>query len=146
MTAQPGEVGAPPPSGQRPPRSRAGYKPIVAAVVIAGPVLALLLLDAATLLWAYVVPTSTCWMKSAIEAGEKYLDPFVVVLLLFAGTAQVWVPVVLMAVVLFWYLEWIRVRELAAVAAGYVVVLYVAWFGHAWMADLYRGQYQLACG
>lgn len=145
MTAQPGEVGAPPPSGQRP-RRRAGYKPIVATVVIAGPMLALLVLNAATLLWALVVPTSTCWMKSAIEAGEKHLDPFVVLLLLFVGTSQVWAPAVLMALVLFWYLEWIRMRELAAVGAGYVVVLCGLWFGQGWMAGLYYGQYRLACG
>lgn len=130
-----------PPGGQRP-----RYKPIVAAVVIAFPVLALLVLDAATLLWAFVVPTSTCWMQPAIDAGAKQLFPFEVHLLLFTATMQVWVPVVLMAAVLFWYLEWIRVRELAAVVAGCVAGLFLAGVEFGWMVDLYRGQYLAACG
>ena len=146
MTARPGEAGAPLPAGQRPPRRRARYKPIVAAVAIAGPVLALLVLDAATLVWAFVSPTSTCWMKSGIEAGIKQLSPFEIHLLLFTATMQVWVPVILLAIVLFWYLEWIRVRELAAVAAGCVAGLFVAGVEFGWMVELYRGQYQLACG
>lgn len=125
---------------------RPRYKPVVAAVALAFPVLALLVLDAATLLWALAVPTSTCWMQPAMAAGTTFLFPFEIHLLLLTATMQIWVPVILMAGVLFWYLEWIRVREMLAVAAGCAAGLYLAGVEFGWMVDLYRGQYQAACG
>jgi len=137
MSDRPGDAGTPP-------SRRARYKPIVAVAVVTAPILVLVLLDAVVLVLALVDPSSTCWMKPSLEAGEKLLYPFEIHLLLFAGTAQVWGPLLLLMAALFWYIEWIRPSELLGVAALSGAVLYPVGFEYRWMLELYRAQYEAA--
>lgn len=131
-------------SGVRPP-PRGRFKPVVAAAAVASPLLLLVLLNAAALLQAYIDPASTCWLEAQIEAGRRLVFPFEIHLLFFVATIQFWAPILLLMVVLFWYIEWIRLRELLGVAALSAAVLYVVGVEYQWMADLYRGRFDLAC-
>jgi hypothetical protein len=137
MTARPGDAGTPP-------SRRARYKPIVAVAVVTAPILVLVLLEAVVLLLAVVDPSSTCWIRPLVEAGDRLLYPFEIHLLLFAGTAQFWGPLLLLTAALFWYIEWIRPIELLGVAAVSAAVLYPVGFEYRWMLELYRAQYELA--
>lgn len=128
-----------------PPR-RPLFKPVLAAVVLASPVLLLALLDAAALVQAYWDPASTCWLKSQVEAGRRLVFPFEIHLLFFTASLQFWAPMVLLAAVLFWHLDWLRMSELPLVAVLTGAVLYGVGYEYGWMAELYRGRYALACG
>lgn len=145
MTGEPAGTGTPLPARQPATGRRARFKPVVAAVVLASPLLVLVVLDAAALLQGFLDPSSTCWLGAQIEAGRRLVSPFEIHLLFFVATIQFWAPIVLLMVVLFWYIEWIRPRELLAVAALSAAVLYLVGFEYQWMADLYRGRYELAC-
>lgn len=144
MTGLPGDSGNPPAPDMAPRRAR--FKPVVAAAVVTSPLLALVLLNAAAVIWALADPSSTCWLKPQIEAGHRVLYPFEIHLLFFVATLQFWAPILLLLAVLFWYLEWIRVRELLGVAVLSAAVLYAVGVEFAWMVELYRGQYLAACG
>ncbi len=146
MSGTPGDTGVKPPSRVPGTSPRARYKPIVAAGALASPLLLLAVANAAVLAVAFADPSSTCWLGAQIEAGRRVVFPFEIHLLYFAATAQAWGPILLLAAVLFWYLDWIRVRELlvAALLAGFV--LYFVGFEYGWLADLYRGRFDAACG
>ena len=143
MTDRPGAPGRPRDAA---PQRRARFKPVLAAAVVASPLLALVLLNAAALVWAFADPSSTCWLKPQIEAGQRVLYPFEIHLLFFVATLQFWLPILLLLAVLFWYLDWILVRELLGVAVLSAAVLYAVGVEFGWMVDLYRGQYLAACG
>lgn len=144
MTDRPGASGNPP-APERPPRSRARYKPVMAAAVVTSPLLALVLLNAAALAWGILDPSSTCWLKPQIEAGQRVLYPFEIHLLFFVATLQFWAPILLLMAVLFWYLEWIRVRELLGVAVLSAAVLYAVGVEFGWMVAIYHGRFLTAC-
>lgn len=141
MTGPPGGSGSLPV-----PKHRARFKPALAAAAITSPLLALVLLNAAALIWALADPSSTCWLKPQIEAGHRVLYPFEIHLLFFVATLQFWAPILLLMAALFWYLEWIRVRELLGVAVLSAAVLYAVGVEFGWMVELYRGLYLSACG
>jgi hypothetical protein len=137
MTDRSGDAGTPP-------SRRARYKAIVAVAAVTAPVLSLVLFDAVVLLLAVADPSSTCWMKPLLEAGERVLSPFEIHLLLFAGTAQFWGPLLVLMAALFWYIEWIRPSELLAAALLSAAILYPVGFEYRWMVELYRAQYERA--
>ena len=146
MTDAPGDSGARPPFPEPAPRRRARFKPILAGVAIASPLVLLVLLNIAVLVWAYVEPASTCWLKPQIETGRRIVYPFEIHLLYFTATIQFWAPVLLLFAALFWYLDWIRVRELLGVAVLSAAALYPVGFEYGWMTTLYLGRYGLGCG
>ena len=132
--------------GGPPPLRRPRYTAPAAAAVIASPLFALLLFDLGALLQAVLDPASTCWLKPLAEAGQRRLYPFEIHLLFFTATLRFWAPLVILAVVLFWYLDWIRVRDLVWVALLYAAGLYLLGVEYGWMVELYRGRYQAGCG
>ncbi|GHD48691.1 hypothetical protein GCM10017083_20050 [Thalassobaculum fulvum] len=139
-------VGPPEPPGATPTRRRARYKPWTAAIVLLCPVLFLLVLDAAALVQAFLDPESTCWLKPLKESGGKVLFPFEIHLLFFSATLPFWAPVIVLLAAMFWYVEWIRLGELAAVVAVAAVVLYLTGVDFAWMVELYDARFRSACG
>jgi hypothetical protein len=145
VTDASGDRGARPPARAPTSRHRAGFKPVVAAAVVVSPLLLLVLFNAAALIQAYVDPASTCWLDAQVQAGRRVVYPFEIHLLFFAATIQFWAPILLLMAVLFWYVEWIRLRELLGVAALSAAVLYLVGVEYQWMADLYRERFDLAC-
>ncbi|MEQ8818128.1 MAG: hypothetical protein RLO51_08170 [Thalassobaculum sp.] len=146
MTGASGDGGLQPPFPEPAPRRPARLKPVMAGLSVASPLVLLVVLNVAVLVWAYVEPTSTCWLKSQIEAGRRVVYPFEIHLLYFTATIQFWAPVLLLVAALFWYVDWVRVRELLLVAVLSALVLYLVGFEYGWMNELYRGRYDLACG
>jgi hypothetical protein len=146
VTDVPGGAGAPRPVPEPPSRRRIRTRAVLAGIIVTSPLLLLVLLDAAALLQAFLDPSSTCWMQADIAAGRRPVSPFEIHLLFFVATIQFWAPIVLLIAVLFWYLEWIRVRQLVAVALLSAAVLYLVGFEYHWMVELYRGRSLSACG
>jgi|OM-RGC.v1.025180982 hypothetical protein len=123
-------------------RRRKRIRLLVAGLVVLAPVLWLIASNGAGLVSALIDPSGTCWSK---VSDTQWIFPFELSLVLLWSSLEMWGPIVLLAVFMFTFFEWLRFRDLAAIVAVYGVAFCLLAYQTGWIAWIYMHQYQIGC-
>lgn len=123
-------------------RRRKRVRLLVAGLASLAPVFWLTGSNIAGLVSALLDPSGTCWSR---VSDAQWIFPFELSLVLLWSSLEIWGPIILLAVFMFTFFEWLRLRDVAVIVAVYGAGFYLLAYQTGWIARIYMQQYQIGC-